>query len=143
MPDPLSSNGVTAAIRHAQAATHFIRKASDTGRLSKLQQQLYNRDILQLGHALNRYIETVLYDWPIRQQLSPAYAVTIYAMLAYLANALYSKFQPRNWLGVVLFKGLLIGMQLSIYGFSLIARLIFHSRQLWRGIPKVNIGDQI
>ena len=132
MPDPLTSNGVTAAIRHAQAATHFMQKASDAGRLSTLQQQLYNRDILQLPQALNRSIETALYDWPIRQELSPAYAVTIYAMLAYLANALYSKFQPRNWLGVVLFKSYLIGMRLWICGFSLIARLIFHTRQLWR-----------
>jgi len=134
MPDPLTSNGVTGAIRHAQAATHFMQKASDAGRLSTLQQQLYNRDTLQLGHALNRNIETTLYDWPIRQQLGLSYAVHIYTIFGYFANALYSKWEPRNWLGAVLFKGLLIGMRLWICSFSLIARLIFHSRQLWRGL---------
>ncbi len=134
MPDPLTSNGVTAALRHAQAATHFMQKASDADRLSTLQQQLYNRDILQLAQALNRSIETALYDWPIRQQLGLSHAVDIYVMFGYVANALYSKWEPQGWVGVALFKSYLIGMRLWICSFSLIARLLFHTRQLWRGL---------
>jgi flavin-dependent dehydrogenase len=143
MPDPLTSNGVTAALRHAQAATHLMQKAAKPGILSKRQQQLYNTNILQLGHAFNRNIETALYDWPIRQELGLSHAVDIYVMFGYFGNALYSKWEPQGWVGVTLFKIYLIGMRLWFYSFSLMSRLIFHSRQLWRGIPKVNIGYQI
>lgn len=134
MPDPLTSNGVSAALRHAQTATDLIQKAAKAGKLSTLQQQLYNINMLQLGHAFNRNIETALYDSPIRQQFGLSNAVDIYVMFAYVANALYSKWEPQSWLGVMLFKIYLFAMRLWIIGFSSIAKLSFYSRQLWHKI---------
>lgn len=134
MPDPLTSNGVTAAIRHALRATDLIEKATEAGKLSTQQQQLYNTDVLQMGHAFNSNIETGLYDWPARQQFGPSYAADIYIVFGYLVNALYSKFAPQSRLGVTLFRGLLIAMRLWICTFSLIAKLVFHSRRLWHRV---------
>ena len=90
--------------------------------------------MLQLGHAFNRNVETALYNWPIRQQLGLSHAVDIYVMFAYVANALYAKWEPQGWLGVMLFKSYLFAMRLWVMGFSLIAKSIFYSRQLWRKI---------
>jgi flavin-dependent dehydrogenase len=129
MADPLTSNGITAAFRHAEAATTLIQKAPKG--LSRSQQQLYNTDILQMAHAFNRNIETALYDWPLRWVFGPSNAVRIYVIFGYLINALYSKFEPQSWLGVGLFQGLLITMRLWFSSFSLMARFVFRSRQLW------------
>ena len=132
MPDPLTSNGVTAALRHADAACRLIQKAANG--LSRSQQQLYNTDILQMGHAFNRHIETGFYDWTLRWVFGPSNAVKIYVMFGYLINALYSKLEPQSWLGVGLFKGLLIAMRLWFFCFSLIAKFVFWSRQLWHQV---------
>lgn len=128
MPDPLTSNGVTAALRHAEAACRLIQKAANG--LSRSQQELYNTDILQMGRAFNRNIETALYDWPLRRVFGPSNAVRIYVIFGYFINALYSKFEPQSWLGLGLFKGLLIAMRLWFFCFSLISKFIFSSRQL-------------
>lgn len=128
MPDPLTSNGVTGALRHAEIATSLLQNSASG--LSKSNQQLYNKNILQMCHAFNRNIETALYDWPLRWGFGPSHAVRIYVVFGYAANALYSKFEPQSWFGVTLFKGLLFTMRLWFLSFVLIAKFVFLSRQL-------------
>jgi len=146
MLDPMTANGVTAALRHAKAATTFIREACGT--LSRQEQYLYNTNIRQLGHAFNRNIETALYDWPLRWVLGPSKAVAVYVVFGYFTNVLYSKFEPQSRLGLALFRGWLMAMWLWIASCSLIARLVFVSRQLWHGkrkgrpIPLTNLKNR-
>ncbi len=69
MVDPITSNGVTSALRHAQEASALIAAARGKSELSYLARKSYSMRVLQLGRFFNGGIESLVYDWPVRDRL--------------------------------------------------------------------------
>jgi menaquinone-9 beta-reductase len=122
LPDPLTSNGVTAAFRHAQQAAQVLLEAGTAQTLSKRQRRAYETNVRRMGQIFNYCIERVIYDPPVRRGLSTDAALRVYAHFGYLINALFAKFEPRRSLGLLLFGILLIGVRFWMETWALIGR---------------------
>lgn len=96
MVDPMTSNGVTAALRHAAEASSLITRHRDRHSLPRLAAYLYSRRVTMLGRFFNSGIEKIIYDWPIRQKIGIARAGDVYTIPAWLMNLIYTRMQPRG-----------------------------------------------
>jgi menaquinone-9 beta-reductase len=96
MVDPMTSNGVTAALRHAQEAARLIIGAGDSKRLPRLGRALYTRRATDLARFFNCGIERVIYDWPVRDRIGPLAAARAYTVPAWLFNLFYTRLRPRG-----------------------------------------------
>jgi flavin-dependent dehydrogenase len=131
VPDPLTSNGVTAALRHGRAAARLILAARARGRasLGPLQRRAYDVGVRSMALAYNRAIEGMVYGWPLRWGLGAEAAMRLYSMFGYLANALHSRFEPRRWPGVAVFGLLLRGVGPWVGGWSLLGKWAWRRRR--------------
>lgn len=103
MVDPITSNGVTSALRHAQEASALITRSRGKSQLPYLARKSYSMRVLQLGRFFNSGIESLVYDWPVRDRLGITLAATIYTDAAWSMNALYSRLRPRGLLSTAAF----------------------------------------
>ena len=94
--DPLTANGVTAALRHAGEGARFILESWKRGELTRRQKAVYTANLTGMGHFFNHSIEASIYDWPMRQGLGLIRAVNIYTAFAYTMNAVYSRIKADN-----------------------------------------------
>jgi hypothetical protein len=108
MVDPMTSNGVTAALRHAAEASSLIIRYRNRDRIPALAAAMYSQRILSLGKFFNSAIENVLYDWPVRNRIGPFPAGDMYTIPAWSINVVYSRLRPRGVLSTTFFR-LLIG----------------------------------
>ena len=69
MVDPMTSNGVTAALRHGSEASELIARYRNRKQIPWLARTLYSRRILYMANFFNSGIERVIYDWPIRNRV--------------------------------------------------------------------------
>jgi menaquinone-9 beta-reductase len=107
MVDPITSNGVTSALRHAAEAAALIVRARGKSELPYLARKAYSMRVLQLGRFFNGGIESMVYDWPVRDRLGIARAATIYTNAAWSVNGLYSRWRPRGVVSTAAFGALL------------------------------------
>ncbi|NYF78078.1 NAD(P)/FAD-dependent oxidoreductase [Granulicella arctica] len=103
MVDPMTSNGVTSAMRHAVEASHLIAKYRRRRRLPYLATTLYSWRVRSMASFFNVGIEKVMYDWPIREQIGPLTAGDMYTIPAWLMNLLYTRINPTGLVGTALF----------------------------------------
>lgn len=103
MVDPMTSNGVTAGLRHAQEAAQLIIRAGRRATLPRLASALYARRALDLAQFFNCGIERVIYDWPVRERIGPLAAARAYTVPAWLFNLFYTRLQPRGVFRTLLF----------------------------------------
>jgi len=103
MVDPMTSNGVTAALRHAEEASRLIIRHFHRQRLPYPSRALYSRRVLELAKFFNSGIEKVIYEWPVRNAIGVANAGEIYTIPAWVMNAVYSRARPRGVIGTSLF----------------------------------------
>jgi menaquinone-9 beta-reductase len=103
MVDPMTSNGVTAGLRHAAEASHLIVKYFHGGRLPHLDRALYSWRVQALAKFFNSGIEKVIYDWPIRNRIGIVNAGEVYTVPAWSINVLYSRLRPIGLLSTGLF----------------------------------------
>lgn len=96
MVDPMTSNGVTAALRHAAEASALIVKHNRRGRLPLMARVAYSRRIQALSRFFNSGIEKVVYLGPIRRRIGALNAGDVYTVPAWSINVLYSRFRPRG-----------------------------------------------
>lgn len=107
MVDPMTSNGVTASLRHASEAAALIIKSRNRSRLPWLAAAMYSRRVQDLARFFNCGIEKVIYDAPIRNRIGVKTAGDVYTIPAWSLNNIYSRLRPS---GVIssLFFGLLL-----------------------------------
>jgi flavin-dependent dehydrogenase len=67
MVDPMTSNGVTAALRHASEASRLIVESRHRHKIPYLAAAMYSRRTLGLAKFFNRGIERVIYESCCRQ----------------------------------------------------------------------------
>jgi len=110
--EPITGNGVTAALRHTAEASSLICKYRDQGRIPFPARAAYNMRVLQVGSFFNSLIEKFFYQPPLRARLGLFGTARTYTVPAWLTNLMYSRMRPRRLLGSVLFCSALVAMRL-------------------------------
>jgi flavin-dependent dehydrogenase len=128
MVDPLTSNGVTAAMRHAVEASHLIARCRRRARLPYLATALYSWRVRNLASFFNVGIERVMYDWPIRERIGPLTAGDVYTVPAWLMNLLYSRINPTGLVGTAVFGFVLASLRSASWMLSWLCRRSASSR---------------
>lgn len=101
--DPMTSNGVTAALRHAAEASTLIVKSRHRPQLPRLARKMYGKRIVDLGRFFNDGIERTIYDPAIRNRVGVLNAGRAYTIAAWSLNAAYSRFRPDGAMSTVVF----------------------------------------
>ena len=117
MVDPMTSNGVTAALRHATEASSLIIRYRDRTRIPRLAAAMYSQRVLSLARFFNSAIENVLYDWPIRNRIGPFNAGDVYTIPAWSMNVVYSRLRPRGVVSTTFLRCLLASLRYSLCAF--------------------------
>ncbi len=103
MVDPMTSNGVTAALRSAAEAAALIVRSGHRCRLPFVARAMYSRRITDLGRFFNCGIEKVIYDQAIRNRIGVLTSGRVYTVPAWVLNAVYSRVRPRGVVATLLF----------------------------------------
>ncbi|MEO8657906.1 MAG: tryptophan 7-halogenase [Bryobacteraceae bacterium] len=127
LADPITSNGVTAALRHASEAAHLITKFRGRHSLPRGARSAYSRRVLKMGRFFNSGIEGLVYDWPSRDRTGIMRAGRVYTAAAWSCNALYSRLKPTGVVASFAFGALLDALRASAWAYS----------KLWRRLPSV------
>jgi menaquinone-9 beta-reductase len=108
MVDPITANGVTAALRHAAESSHLILKYRKRGRLPLSARISYSSRIVQVARFFNSGIENVVYQPPIRNRIGLRHSGTLYISPAWTMNLLYARLKPHGIFSTF-FLGLILG----------------------------------
>jgi 2-polyprenyl-6-methoxyphenol hydroxylase-like FAD-dependent oxidoreductase len=103
MVDPMTSNGVTGALRHASEAAALIAKYRRRNRLPWLAAAMYSRRVQDVARFFNCGIEKVIYDGPIRNRIGVRTAGDVYTIPAWSLNNVYARLSPRGEIGSLFF----------------------------------------
>jgi menaquinone-9 beta-reductase len=109
MVDPITSNGVTAALRHAAEASALILKYRKRGKLPLLARALYSSRILQMAKFFNGGIEKIVYEIPVRNRIGMRSAGTVYTSPAWSMNVVYARMKSKGVVATFVL-GLFLGM---------------------------------
>jgi flavin-dependent dehydrogenase len=109
MVDPMTANGVTAALRHASEASRILIESRRLRKIPYLKAAMYSRRVLGLAMFFNRGIERVIYESPIRNRIGVLQAGDVYTVPAWSLNSVYSRFRPHGACKTLLF-GLLLDL---------------------------------
>lgn len=123
LPDPLTANGITQALRHALEGTRFILASHQRGSLTSHQRWLYTTNAQRMGRAFNHSVETSLYESSIRWGLGVMPAQKIYTAFSYVVNALYTKYKPQGWMSMLCFGVIIKGVWVWMESWALLGRL--------------------
>jgi menaquinone-9 beta-reductase len=113
MVDPITSNGVTAALRHAAEASSLILKYRAKGRLPLRTRICYSSRIVQMAKFFNGGIEKIVYEPPVRNRIGLQKAGTVYTSPAWSMNVVYARLKPGG-----IFSTLLLNSVLGIFRVS-------------------------
>src|ERR1700677_2158119 len=108
MVDPITANGVTAALRHAAEASSLILKFLRRGELPLRARICYSSRILQLAKFFNIGIEKILYEPAVRNRIGARTSGTVYTTPAWSMNVVYARLKPTGILKTYLL-GLVLG----------------------------------
>lgn len=107
MVDPITSNGVTAALRHAAEASSLISKYRRKGRLPWRARICYSSRILQMAKFFNGGIEKIVYEPPVRNRIGLGKAGTVYTSPAWSMNVVYARLKPSGVISTLLLTSVL------------------------------------
>jgi flavin-dependent dehydrogenase len=111
--DPMTSNGVTAALRHAAEAAALVLKFQARGELSVSARKAYGSRIVQTAKFFNEGIEKIIYEPVVRNRIGLATAGAVYTSPAWSMNVVYARLSPAG-----LFSTLLLGAMLGLFRIS-------------------------
>jgi len=107
MVDPITANGVTAALRHAAEAAALILKFRKRGEVPALSRALYSSRILQLAKFFNSGIERIVYEPGVRNRIGLRQAGTLYTSPAWTMNLVYNRLRPRGIVPTLLYNSVI------------------------------------
>jgi menaquinone-9 beta-reductase len=123
MVDPMTANGVTAALRHAGEAARLIVRYRDRASLPRRVAAMYSQRVLSLAKFFNSAIENVLYDWPVRWRIGPFPAGDVYTIPAWSMNLIYSRTRPEGVVSTTLLRLVLASLGGGIGAFRWLCAL--------------------
>ena len=121
--DPITGNGVTAALRHAEEASALICRYRHRDSIPVLARTAYNLRVSGVGRYFNSLIEKLFYQSPLRTRLGLFGTARAYTVPAWLTNLLYSRVRPRRLLGTVIFCSALVTIRAVAWGLFQLSRL--------------------
>ena len=107
MVDPITSNGVTAALRHAAEASSLILKFRSKGSLPWRTRICYSSRIVNMAKFFNGGIEKIVYEPPVRNRIGLQKAGTVYTSPAWSMNVVYARLKPGGIFSTVLLNSIL------------------------------------
>jgi menaquinone-9 beta-reductase len=96
MVDPITANGVTAALRHAAEASRLILKYRKRGTLPLLARISYSTRVMQMAKFFNSGIEKIVYEPPVRSRIGLGLSGTVYTSPAWSMNVVYARLKPEG-----------------------------------------------
>lgn len=105
--DPMTSNGVTAALRQAAEAAELILKFRKRGKLSWMAKKTYSSRILQMAKFFNEGIEKVVYEPAVRNHIGLGPAGEAYTSPAWSMNVVYARLKPRGPIKTIILDSML------------------------------------
>jgi flavin-dependent dehydrogenase len=111
--DPMTSNGVTAALRHAAEAAALILKFRTRGELPPRARKAYSRRILQTAKFFNEGIEKIIYEPMVRNRIGLPVAGAVYTSPAWSMNVVYARMRPDGIFSTFLFGAVLAFFRIS------------------------------
>ena len=114
MVDPITSNGVTAALRHAREASALILKYRNRKELPRIARFCYSTRLFQMARFLNSGVEKIVYEPPVRSRIGIRNSGTVYISPAWGINVIYARLKPSGVLATAL-----LGMSLGFCRASL------------------------
>ena len=127
MVDPITANGVTAALRHAAEAASLILKFRKHGEIPALSRALYSSRILQLAKFFNSGIERIVYEPSVRNHIGTRQAGTVYTSPAWTMNLVYARLRPRSVVSTLLFNSVIGLFRCSAWAFYQFCRKFKHA----------------
>jgi menaquinone-9 beta-reductase len=106
--DPMTANGVTAALRHAAEAAALIVKFKSRGKLPWRARRAYSSRILQTAKFFNQGIEKIIYEPTVRNRIGLPSAGTVYTSPAWSMNVVYARLKPAGLISTF-FLGTMLG----------------------------------
>ena len=131
MVDPITANGVTAALRHAADASALILKYSPHSKLPLRARVCYSSRILQMATFFNNGIEEIVYEPTVRNQIGLHRAGTVYTTPAWSMNVVYAKLRPRGIISTLFLSSLLAIFRLSASMFYHVCLLTGRNKEVW------------
>ena len=101
--DPITGNGVTAALRHAAEASALICRYRHKNNIPFSARSAYNIRVLEMGRFFNSLIEKMCYAPPLRSRIGLFGAGRAYTVPAWSANLAYSRMRPYGLISTVIF----------------------------------------
>lgn len=92
--DPITGNGVTAALRHAEEATALICRYRHHGKIAATARAIYNLRVSSVGSYFNSLIEKLFYQSALRDRIGLFGTARIYTVPAWLMNLVYTRMRP-------------------------------------------------
>ena len=136
--DPITGNGVTAALRHAAEASALACRYQRRESIPSLARFSYNLRVLGVGRFFNSLIEKMFYESPLRARLGLFGIARAYTVPAWLANLMYSRVRPKRLLGTVLFCSALMAVRAAVWIAFRLSR-VFASRS---GRPDQSVDER-
>jgi menaquinone-9 beta-reductase len=122
MVDPITSNGVTAALRHAAEASSLISKFHQEGSLPLRTRICYSSRIVHMAKFFNSGIEKIVYEPPVRNRIGLQKAATVYTSPAWSMNVVYARLKPSGMFSTLLLNSMLGIFRLSAWVFYHLSR---------------------
>ena len=132
MVDPMTSNGVTAALRQAGDACALIVGSGRRKRLPYVARAMYSRRVVDLNRFFNCGIEKTIYDPAVRDRIGVLRAGRVYTVPAWVLNAIYSRIGPAGVVSTVL-----VGFVLNLLR---TAAVVLNALCRWLGDPRKAAG---
>jgi menaquinone-9 beta-reductase len=105
--DPMTSNGVTAALRHAAEAAALILKFRARREIPWHARKAYSSRIVQTAKFFNEGIEKIIYEPVVRSRIGLATAGTVYTSPAWSMNVVYARLSSAGLLSTLLLGAML------------------------------------
>jgi flavin-dependent dehydrogenase len=99
--DPITGNGVTAALRHAEEGSALICRHQHRDSIPALSRLVYNLRVSGMGRYFNSLIEKLYYESSLRSRLGVFLIAELYTVPAWLTNVVYSRSRPRRLVGTL------------------------------------------
>lgn len=94
--DPITGNGVTAALRHAAEGSALIRRYRRQGIIPSYARAAYDLRVISVGRYFNSLIEKLFYQPSLRDRVGLFGTARIYTVPAWLMNLIYTRIRPQT-----------------------------------------------
>jgi flavin-dependent dehydrogenase len=107
MVDPMTSNGVTAALRQAAEAAALIVRYRTRRTLPARARICYSSRVLQMAKFFNSGIEKIIYEPTVRNRIGLRTSGTVYTSPAWSMNVVYARLKPDGIFSTLVLNSLL------------------------------------